>query len=126
MPGHVSRRVAEAARLSSPKQITIGGRSHAVGRPTSALARNLTGSPQAASQHPQSDSRAALSQQRTLRQMSGTSTPVQSGAATPSRRGAGGDDSNRSHANAVVNALGQLSPHEVDRLQRVLQQGQSS
>lgn len=28
-----------------------------------------------------------------------------------------------SHANAVVDALGQLSPSEVDRLQRVLQQG---
>ena len=108
-------RVAEAARLASPKQITIGGRSHAVGRPNSRPSSAL-------GRHSPSDSLAAIGQ-RSSRQPSGSSTPGSPATAAPRRSIAAVGSDGRSHANAVVDALGQLSPAEVDRLQRVLQQG---
>ena len=116
-------RYEEAARssISSPKQMTIGGRSHAVNRvsrPSSALSRQ---SPSAAN--------AAVRDSSAARPASGSSTPVKSGAVTPQRlagTSAGSTTPKReasSHTSAVVGALGRLSPQEVDRLQRVLQQG---
>lgn len=116
-------RYEEAARasMSSPKQMTIGGRSHAVNRtsrPSSALSRQ---SPSAAN--------AAVRDSSAARPASGSSTPGKSGSSTPQRlagTSAGTSTPKReasSHASAVVGALGRLSPQEVDRLQRVLQQG---
>lgn len=112
-------RYEEAARISisSPKQMSIGGRSHAVNRasrPSSALSRQ---SPNAAV--------AAGHDASATRPASGLSTPVKSGSATP-QKPAGSSTPKRagaSRASAVVGALGRLSPQEVDRLQRVLQQG---
>ena len=101
--------------------MTIGGRSHAVNRtsrPSSALSRQL---PSAAN--------AAVHESSAARPASGSSTPVKSGSITPQRlagTSAGTSAPKRDasgHASAVVGALGRLSPQEVDRLQRVLQQG---
>ena len=103
-------------RLSSPKQITVGGRSHAVGRtsrPSSALSR-----------HPPNAANAAVQHTSSPRPASGRSTPVKSGTATPQKAMTPHRDAS-SRASTVVGALGRLSPQEVDRLQRVLQHGQS-
>ncbi|KAL3152452.1 hypothetical protein ABBQ32_001497 [Trebouxia sp. C0010 RCD-2024] len=113
-------RYEEAARISisSPKQMSIGGRSHAVNRasrPSSALSR----------QSPNAAIAAGHESSSATRPPSGHSTPVKSGSATP-QKPAGSSTPKReggSHASAVVGALGRLSPQEVDRLQRVLQQG---
>ena len=105
----------EVLRLSTPKHLMIGGRSHAVGRPSrpsSALPR---------SSHDAAN--AAIQQLPTARPNSGSATPVKSGAVTPNNAGGVVRKGNGSSAQAVVDALGRLSPQEVDRLQRVLQQG---
>ena len=102
-------------RLSSPKQIMIGGRSHAVGRPSrpsSALPRQ-----------PPNAANAAVPTTSSTRPVSGSSTPVKSGSITPHKAAVTPKRDVSSHASAVVGALGRLSPQEVDRLQRVLQQG---
>ncbi len=111
------RSAQDMLRLSSPKQITIGGRSHAVGRtsrPSSALSR-----------HPPNAANAAVQPTASPRPASERSTPVKSGTATPQKAAVTPHRDASSSACAVVGALGRLSPQEVDRLQRVLQQGQS-
>ena len=111
------RSAQDMLRLSSPKQITIGGRSHAVGRtsrPSSALSR-----------HPPNAANAAVQHTSSPRPASGRSTPVKSGTATPQKAAVTPHRDASSRASAVVGALCRLSPQEVDRLQRVLQQGQS-
>ncbi|DBA91048.1 TPA: hypothetical protein ACH3X2_004154 [Trebouxia sp. C0005] len=103
-------------RLSSPKHITVGGRSHAVGRtirPSSALSR-----------YPPHAANAAVQPTSSPRPASGRSTAVKSGTATPQNAAVTPHRDASSRASAVVGALGRLSPQEVDRLQRVLQQGQ--
>ena len=104
-------------RLSSPKPITVGGRSHAVGRtsrPSSALSRQLPGA-----------ANAAVQNMSTTAHVSGSSTPVKSGTVTPHKGAVTPQRDASSRASAVLSALGRLSPQEVDRLQRVLQQGRA-
>lgn len=101
--------------------MTIGGRSHAVNRtsrPSSALSRQLPSAANAAVRDPSA-----------AKPASGSSTPIKSGSVTPQRLAGSGTGTvtpkreGSSQASAVVGALGRLSPQEVDRLQRVLQQG---